>query len=54
MIRLLIRIGALYVAYKFGEEVGRSQRRVAPNAQRPRTPSESNEAFGEPMSGRPS
>ena len=28
MIRWLVRIGALYAAYKFGEEVGRAQARV--------------------------
>lgn len=28
MIRLLLKIGALYAAFKFGEEVGRAQARV--------------------------
>ncbi|QKD01962.1 hypothetical protein EB235_10990 [Mesorhizobium loti R88b] len=28
MLRWLVRIGALFVAYKFGEEVGRAQARV--------------------------
>lgn len=28
MIRWLIRLGALYAAYKLGEEVGRAQARV--------------------------
>jgi hypothetical protein len=37
MIRWFIRIGALYLAYKFGEEVGRAQARVD---LRPRQPSE--------------
>lgn len=30
MIRWLIKIGIVYVAYKFGEEVGRAQARVEP------------------------
>ena len=55
MIRWLVRIGALYVAYKFGEEVGRAQARVELYPQPPldyeRLPSDRNEdEFGiEPL-----
>lgn len=48
MIRWLVRIGALYFAYKFGEEVGRAQARVELGWFRPpldyeRLPSDRNE-----------
>ncbi|ESY73466.1 MULTISPECIES: hypothetical protein [unclassified Mesorhizobium] len=54
MIRWLVRIGALYVAYKFGEEVGRAQARVdlrlRPQPDYESTPTARNEEeFGEPI-----
>ena len=53
MIRLLLKIGALYAAYKLGEEVGRAQARVDLRLRTPldyeRTPTARNEAeFSEP------
>ncbi|WP_457154821.1 hypothetical protein [Mesorhizobium sp. P5_C1] len=52
MLKLLFRLGALYAAYKFGEEVGRAQARVDLRFQPPvdseRIPSDRNEdEFGE-------
>lgn len=52
MLRWFVRLGALYVAYKFGEEVGRAQGRVdlrlAPPLDYERRPTATNEdEFGE-------